>query len=243
MTNTDAALAAYVSGLEERMDDLVAGFLAEGFVELPEFGPPEVGKRIADDVLRLLDERGEHRQVTIASTGHTPRHMEVVGRDAIVDGSAVIPETYHSPAFRDFLARLTKEPEIIPVPYAPEEMVISRLSQQGETHGWHWDDYPYAVVWIVDAPPSAEDGGSLEYVRGTHWDKERPRVEEQLRTGVVERRHPAPGSIYLFKADTSMHRVAPLVADGVQRVIVCFSYATAADLERAVTHETVDFYS
>ncbi|XTZ13500.1 HalD/BesD family halogenase [Micromonospora echinospora] len=242
MSEIDSAWAEYLDGFTPVLDTLRAQFTYEDYLELPNFGPPVLRQAIADDVARLLDEHGQRKKLTIGATGNTPRHLEVVGRDPIDQHSAVVPGTYHSVALRRFLAHLTKEDEIIAAPYTPEEFVASRMSQTGDVHGWHWDDYPYALVWIVEAPaPGA--GGELEFVRGTQWDKNAPRVQEYLRTRQVQRRAPATGSAYLLRADTSMHRVAPLTREGSRRIILCFSYAVPADRDRDLTHETVDFYS
>ena len=46
-------------------------------------------------------------------------------------------------------------------------------------------------------------------------------------------------AVYFLRADTTMHRVAPLACDG-RRDALCFRYARASDLERAVSHETLE---
>ncbi|WP_407835214.1 hypothetical protein ACE1OC_00415 [Streptomyces sp. DSM 116496] len=240
--STENAWASYLAGFSSQMDDLRARFVTDEFLEFPDFGPAELREQLDTEVVSLLDNHGVKRRINVARTGNTPRFMEVVGRKTIVEESETVPQTYHSQALRSFLAELTKEAAILPVPFEPEEMVISRLAEQGETHGWHWDDYSYALVWIVEAP-AEEAGGSLEYIRDTAWDKTNPRIEEHLANGTVERRHPATGSAYLLKADTAMHRVAPLTSEGARRVILCFSYATPAEVDKTVDHTEVDFYS
>lgn len=238
----DQAWSAYLDGLGDHLDDLRTRFVQDEYVELPFFGPPELRERLDREIVGLLDRHGVKRRINVARTGGTPRFMEVAGRDVIAEHSPLITATYRSAPLRTFLAEVTKETAIVPVPFVPEEMVMSRLTEPGETHGWHWDDYSYALVWIVEAP-EPEAGGSLEYIRGTAWDKENSRIEEHLASGAVERRHPTAGSAYLLKADTAMHRVAPLTRDGARRTILCFSYATPEEIGKAVDHTEVDFYS
>lgn len=239
MSNTETAIGAYLEGFEGDMKSLQDAFAEDGYIEIAEFGPAGLKAQLLSEVDTLLEKHAQRRQLQIASTGNSPRYYEAVGRNAIVENADIIPAAYRSPALLGFLAELTGEPEIVPVPWQPEEIVITRMTQTGDSHGWHWDDYSYSLIWIIEAPGS-DDGGALEYVRDTEWDKENPRIDEYLRDGVIERRQPATGSVYLLKADTAMHRVAPLTRDGARRVILCFSYATLADLERDVSHETME---
>jgi hypothetical protein len=88
-----------------------------------------------------------------------------------------------------------------------------------------------------------EQGGAVEYVRDTEWDKDDPQIAAYLERGPIERRQPLRGSAYLLRADTALHRVAPLVKEGALRIILCFSYASLSDLEREVSHESMqDIY-
>jgi hypothetical protein len=64
-------------------------------------------------------------------------------------------------------------------PYEPEQFVITALDQDGDTHGWHWDDYSFALVWIIDCPPVAY-GGFVQCVPHTEWDKNDPRLHKWL---------------------------------------------------------------
>ncbi|NEY30951.1 ArpA protein [Streptomyces sp. PRKS01-65] len=239
MSAVETEFSSYLDGFGMEMADLQKRFRTDGYIEIPEFGPAGLKADIISEVYALLEEHGQRRQLKIASTGNSPRYYEAVGRNAIVANSEAIPASYRSPALLRFLAELTQEEGIVPVPWEPEEIVITRMTQTGDSHGWHWDDYSYSLIWIVEAP-GEDEGGALEYVRDTEWDKQNPRIEEYLREGTVERRQPAKGSVYLLKADTAMHRVAPLTKEGARRVILCYSYATLADLDRDVTHETME---
>ena len=49
---------------------------------------------------------------------------------------------------------------------------------------------------------------------------------------------PANKDAYLIRADTTLHRVAPLEADGLREVLT-FSYARAANPRLADAHETL----
>jgi hypothetical protein len=127
---------------------------------------------------------------------------------------------------------------VVPVPYEPEELIATRLESAGDTHGWHWDDYGFALVWVLRAPPPS-DGAALEFVTGVPWCKTDPRLEAILAERVPVRAHVAGGTVYLLRTDTTLHRVTPLRRD-VRRDALCFSYAAARDVARDVSHETLE---
>lgn len=184
-----------------------------------------------------LDARGVRRDLRVAVTGDSRRRYRIAGRAALCEMGPAIPATYRSPEVMDVVAEIAGE-RVVPVPYEPEEFIATRLEEPGDVHDWHWDDYSYALVWVLRAPPTAA-GAGVELVRNVAWNKADPRVDEHVRSNTVERFHPRGGTAYLLRANATMHRVAPLRDAGV-RDVLCFSYAGAADLMRAVTHETVE---
>ncbi|MDD9935618.1 MAG: hypothetical protein OXT09_18550 [Myxococcales bacterium] len=223
--------------LANRVDALRDEFQREQFVEIPNFMPPEVFDAAKRDVDYLLDTRGRRRDLLIPSTANTPRNYTNVGRNDVKACSLFIPPIYHCTALRKFLSTIAGE-TLEDVPFLPEEYLISRLHRKGDTHGWHWDDYTYALIWVFRMPPAGQ-GGSLEFVRDTTWDKDKPEVQPVLDASVPLERHPPVASAYLLKADTSMHRVSPLHHHS-ERVIVCFSFATEGDLAKPIAHETME---
>lgn len=230
----------YLATAQERIDELREEFLVDGFIRFPDFATPEVRAAVSAEVRFLLDVAARRRDVTIAATDHSPRRYEAVGRNAIFENAVLIPWLYRSPQLMRFVAGVTGEEEIITAPHVPEEILISRMTRAGDSHGWHWDDYPYAVIWVVDAPPRPDDGGFLEFIPSTRWDKRNPRVQEHLDAHEIKRGDIAEGMLYILKADTALHRVAPLTRDGLRRTVLVYTYATPADLEREVTHETLE---
>jgi hypothetical protein len=186
---------------------------------------------------RALGARGVRRELSIAATGGTRRSYRIAGRAALDAASPAFGRSYRSPELLGLVSRIAGE-DVVPVPYEPEEFIATRLEQRGDVHGWHWDDYSYALVWVLRAPPPAA-GGGVELVRNVPWDKADPRVAEHLQRNMIERFHPPSGSAYLLRANATLHRVAPL-SDAAVRDVLCFSYAGAADFGRAVTHETIE---
>ncbi|MFE5039283.1 hypothetical protein [Streptomyces sp. NPDC056683] len=207
------------------------------FVEISDFLPEDLLLRTREELERLYGARSLRRDILVPSTGNTPRFFSNIDRDTLLASTSVIPTVFNSPALRARLSEITGL-EVVPVPYVPEEFISSRMERPGDGHGWHWDDYSLALVWLIQAAPR-NAGGSLEFVRGTFWDKANPDVERFLAEGEVERRHPATGSAYLLRTDTSMHRVSP-VDEGAERIMVCFSYCTPEELELNISHETME---
>jgi hypothetical protein len=241
-TATDSYLAElrdYLDELDLKLDALAESFSKEGFLVMEDFGPPELRAAVTAEVHSLLAEQARRRNVKIASTENTPRIHDTVARSAIFEHGALIPAIYQSPELWRFLARLLRRPEIVTVPYEPEQIVINSMAHTGDTHGWHWDDYPYVMIWIIEAT-TADDGGVLEFVCNTTWDKDDPKIDQYLATRSITRCYPPAGSVYFLRSDTALHRVTPLTRDGAVRTILAYSFASPKDLERAITHESME---
>ena len=216
---------------------LSAAFAATGYVELTDAFPPALRCRVAEHAARALETGGRRRDLSIGATGGSPRRYRLAGRSAIEEAGDFIPALYRSSELASLITEIAGTAAHC-VPYAPEEYIATRFEEPGDTHGWHWDDYAFALIWVT-AAPAPHDGGSLEFIPGIPWDKASPRVEEHATTRTVFTRHPATDTVYLLRADTMMHRVTPL-RRATRREILCLSYATHADLERAISHETLE---
>jgi hypothetical protein len=192
---------------------------------------------LADEVGSALDRYGMRRDLRVTVTGGSARRYRIAGREALEAAGSLVARTYTDPEVMRIVEAAAGEP-VFPVPYAPEQFLATRLERAGDVHGWHWDDYAYALVFVLRNPP-AELGGTLEIVPDVAWVKEDPQVGELVASRARRRFHPRSGSAYLLRAHTNLHRVAPLRA-AAQRDVLCFSYASRADLARTVTHETID---
>ncbi|MBS2965969.1 hypothetical protein KGA66_23185 [Actinocrinis puniceicyclus] len=212
------------------------GFAAYGFAKIPFVVPDRLKDAVAREVRAVLDEVGTRRDLRFKATGNTPRRMYNARRDEIAAVSELIPAVYDSPALTALLTEIVGEP-VLPCPYEPEQYVATRLENPGDTHGWHWDDYAFALVWVIDSPP-ADNGGFVQCVPGTTWDKQNPSINRALLSGPTYSFELVPGDLYLMRTDTTLHRVYP-VSSGI-RTIINMGYASAADLEREISHETMD---
>lgn len=202
----------------------------DGFIKVPEIVPGNAHDAIRQEVHRLLDENAERRDLYLHTTGGTPRRMSVVRSQAIAKGSGPITALYHSRALRACLSAIAGE-EIYSCPSEDEEFLITRQERMGDTHGWHWGDFSFALIWIIDTPP-IEVGGMLQCVPHTRWDKENPRIHQYLCANPIATYGFVPGDIYFLRTDTTLHRTVPLTADAT-RIILNMTWAAAKDLHGA----------
>jgi hypothetical protein len=207
------------------------------YAEISPFMPTEVWRTALHELEELFESQARRRDLIIKQSGNTPRKYSNLDRDTLANGSSVVPAVFRSPALYSLLEEIVGE-KVLPVPYLPEEFIAARLHKPGDIHGWHWDDYTFALVWIFKMP-DVGNGGSLEYVKRVPWNRDDPQVDRLVAEGPVLRRHPTVGSAYLLKAGTALHRVAPLRYEA-ERMIVCYSFATVGDLEREVDHESME---
>ena len=220
-----------------RLDQLRAQFQAEHVAPLRGFCPPSLLRPLQEEACRLIDEHGVARNFDLAITDNTPRHMTTVGQPVIRDNGPFVHALYFAPSLQVFLSQLVDE-ELTTCPYAGEHYVISRLGKSGDTHGWHWDDYSYGFVIILEAPPYQE-GGFVQAVPHTSWDKQNPDVYGALLKSEVRSYALEPGDAYMVKTNTTMHRVHPIRGES-RRTIVNMTWACPSDLTRPMTHETND---
>ena len=220
--------------------DLRDKFERNQVVKLCQLVPPNIVSQVQSEARALLAKHGKRRELTLKATGGTPRSYTSVDRDHIHQHNGSIRSFFESEAVREYLAEIVGEP-VFRVPYAPEEYIINSQNQSGDTHGWHFDDYTYALIWVVDAP-GPFDGGRVEFVNFTEWDKAAPREQliSLLSERTVQSLYMPAGSCYIMKARYALHRVAPILNDALRTVIV-FTFASQADLDdQTISHETME---
>ncbi|MGC4989947.1 HalD/BesD family halogenase [Nocardia salmonicida] len=211
-------------------------FERSGAVEVTWLFTDDVRRAVAAEALALANAMGTRRNLSIRETDFTPRRMANVRACEILQRSELISTVYNAVPSIHALVAIAQE-HLHVCPYEPEQVVITRLERAGDTHGWHWDDYSFALVWVADCPDPA-DGGFVEYVPATTWDKRRPGIAGILRDRPIHRLEVGTGAVYLMRANTTLHRVHPIRRG--RRTIVNMAFASEADLARPATHETMD---
>ncbi|MBK5009351.1 hypothetical protein IAE33_001211 [Pseudomonas sp. S60] len=213
-------------------------FARDGYLKINHLIDPSVRQEISTDVKYLLENYAKRRDFLIESTGNTPRYLSNVPQESIEVHGRYIPQAYKSRYLMSLISHIVKE-EIIPTPWKWDNFIINSQHKLGDTHGWHWGDYPYTIIWVVEAP-KLESGGLLECVPHTNWDKQNSRVENLLVENKIDSYFHVTGDVYLLKADTTLHRVKPLTEDAT-RIILNTTWERARDKDRQVEHETFVF--
>jgi hypothetical protein len=222
---------------EDKISELRTAFASEHIVPLRGLCPPELLGPLREEAFGIMDEHGVDRKFSFDITDGTPRQMTTVGQPVIKEHGPLVHATYFSPSVKNLLSQVAGE-EVFTCPYAGEHYVISRLGKNGDTHGWHWDDYTYGFILVLQAP-DYRDGGFVQAVPHTSWDKQNPDVHGALLKSKVSSYAFEAGDAYMVKTDTTMHRVYPIRGE-TSRTIVNMTWANEADLSRRITHETND---
>lgn len=222
---------------DEQVRELASHFKRYGYVKLPGLVPAAVWDIVENEVRRLLDVHAHRIDIHLRETGNSPRYMSTVGQRSIERDGEAIPAVYSSTALTGFLGRLAGE-EVHPCPWDEEKYVIIRQEKPGDTHGWHWGDFSFTVIWMIEVPPP-EIGGSLQAVPHTYWDKEDPRVGEWLAERQVDTWDHVTGDLYFLRSDTTLHRTIPL-SEPATRIILNTCWASYTDTLKQQSHETME---
>lgn len=233
----DLDLEGHFASIDAKVEGWSGEFRKLGFVRMDDFIPDMLRYVLELEVLHCLREVAKRRDIQVSSTGNSPRKYMSCSRDDIFSIARILPAFYEDPALYETLGRITGD-DVIKVPYAPEEIVINSMQKPEDEHGWHWDDYRYSLLFIVRAPREG-NGGLIEFVPDTVWDKQDPRIEHYLEKGPIYREYVPQGSFYLINGAANMHRVSPL-KEADLRLITCFSYAGADERDREVSHESME---
>ena len=242
MNDFDRMVSKHLRALPDQLTSLLTSqFKSENVVQLDHLLPPTLGEQLGEQALGLLETgTAKRRDVKLAITGDTPRAYHSVGRDDIRKQDGVITRFFESEVVRGYLSSVAGEP-LHKVPYAPEEYIVNSQQLSGDTHGWHWDDYTFALIWVVEAP-HCMDGGRVEYIVDTEWDKDQPKecLDQLVAEREIRSRYVPAGSCYLMRANTTLHRVAPLNGNS-RRTVIVFTYASQSDLtDTSISHETME---
>jgi hypothetical protein len=222
---------------DEHLSALHAQFEANSVAILRGFCPPLLLSSLKHEADALMQAHGAAKNMRFELTDYTPRRLTTVGQPVIQAHGNIIPAVYESPQVMGLVSRIVGE-QVHICPYAGERYVVSRLERPGDTHGWHWDDYSLGMIIVLEAP-HPKDGGYLQCVPHTRWNKEEPAVYAAFLKSPIYSYALAAGDAYILRTDTTLHRVAP-IREGCRRTIINMVWANEGDLSRPMTHETND---
>jgi hypothetical protein len=216
--------------------NLKSDFVKFGIVNISSIFDGNFVAKLGKETLQLFYDKMQRKDFLMKYTENTPRNMFSVSERSIDELATLIPYFYYSKETARLISQIAEEP-IDTLPWAGERYVINGLSQSNDTHGWHWDDYAYALIFIAKAPKQ-EQGGHVECVNNTCWNRENPNISSILAERKPTRHYFEDNSFYLMKSDTTLHRVAPLTESSL-RVAIAMSWCNQADLIKELNHETV----
>ena len=237
----NSRIAAHLSAISEaQLEEWSRDYRANQMVVLRDVLPKNIEQAFVSEARDLLANAGQRRELNVEESGNTPRAYNSVGRDQIRAQGKLIPTIFDSEALLEVISKIADE-QLHRVPYAPEEFIINSQHKPRDTHGWHWDDYAFALIWCIDEPDPIS-GGRIEFIPRVEWQKDRTRdyLRETLRTNAVQSIHLKTGECYLMKANTCLHRISPL-SDETRRTVVVMTYASASDLtDQTITHKSME---
>lgn len=208
----------------------------EGYVKINKLVPEDLRQEVSKEVYDILDLHAKRIDLEIKETGNTPRKMSTVSQKNMAQTGTLIPALYESPVLMGFLSQLAQQP-VLQCPWEEEKYIITRQEKVGDTHGWHWGDFSFTVIWIIEAP-SLEYGGILQCIPHTNWDKQNPRTHEYFLNNTIKSYGHKTGEIYFLRSDTTLHRTIPLNADKT-RIILNTCWGSESDQKKEPTHETM----
>lgn len=236
LSNVDQAIKSCLAKFSaKKKAEWKKRFAEEGVVNVSAILPEEMWAVLDAEAKRLAENDGVARDITIGETDNTPRKMITVGNSACREKGQIIPRIYDSEVFREFLSDIAGE-NVNQCPIVDEQIAISLLTEPGNTHGWHWDDFSFGLVWIIESP-DPNDGGFTQCIPNTVWNKKTPNVLKTIVENPIRSYSFPVGSFYFFRSGTTLHRVHPLIKK-TRRLIVNMDWASDADLSREVDIST-----
>ncbi|MFA6303970.1 MAG: ArpA protein [Legionella sp.] len=231
MKNMDEKIFEHISNefSIKKIRALSETFSRQGMVKIPNIVSEAMKKTIHQEIMVLLKQFSERRDLILKTTDNTPRYLSVVRSELIAQHSLMLSKVRESTSLLQFLKQITQEKLLIDVK-EDEKFVITKQEFSGDTHGWHWGDYSYALIWIVEVPP-VDCGGMLQCIPHTSWDKDEPNLYQYLCDNPIYTYSFLPGDIYLLKADTTLHRTVPLRYDAT-RIMLNMTWGSARDIKK-----------
>lgn len=209
--------------------ELSEKFHINGIVDVTAFFSQDAINGLCDHAILAYEKYGKRKDFISLHGGKTPRNMFTVSKSNIDLAGDAIKEFYNDPAQCELLSQIGKE-KVSCLTYENEKYIINGLGMENDTHGWHFDDYSYALVLIIRTPP-VQYGGCVEYVPNSNNSTQRAEFDDInsiLSSHVVNRRWFPDKTLYLMKSMTTLHRVTP-ISENHNRLSLALSYANESD--------------
>lgn len=215
---------------KERFQALSERFSEQGMVFANELVPAEVYSALKAEVVGLLEKYQERIDIRLRTTENSPRKMTIISHRNLVDNADLIRTVYENGALNSALELIAGERVVSDV---SEEEVFKIIKQHkaGDTHGWHWGDYSFALIWVMETPP-INLGGMLQCIPHTSWNKENPGVNRYIIDRKITTYGFTSGDLYFLRTDTTLHRTVELSEDAL-RIVLNMTWGTEKDIAKA----------
>ncbi len=202
-----------------------------GVTNMTQFIDPIILDKVCEEAHTAFRLYGKRKDFISVNGGGTPRNMFTVSKANIDVTGNEISKLYRNPELLRILCEIAGE-TVSPIHYEKEKYVINVLAHGGDTHGWHFDDYSWALVVIVKTPPQG-GGGYLQYVPNSNDGSHRAdfsKMESILKNGPIHTTCYPSKTVYLMRSLMTLHRVSP-VELGHDRMSIALSYGIESDWE------------
>lgn len=226
------------SSLLKQVEDHSSRFARDGYVRLPRLFGTAQFNTLQSEIARLR-KYANNKNFTMPGF-ETLRRMSTLGGKKIRKQSTILTNLYENRELRSVVSKICGR-EIFTCNDENEWQVVNWLEGPGETHGWHLDDPPLALVIFIKSPHAAE-GGILEFIN--EWrqlcaelghDPERDvtrLVEHCFAAHLMNSKAHSTGDAYLLRADKCLHRVTPLAALRARRTVLNLAFEFEPDVRR-----------
>ncbi len=188
-----------------------------GYVPLPGLLSADGLSKLRAEV-NALTPLTQRRDFVMECMGGTPRNMTTLGGELITERAPGISAVYQSSELMGALGALLDK-KIVVADDPVERHVLNILHRAGDTHGYHVDDYPIALVMFVESPTCPEGCGRLEFCPAISGAEDEANLDSHPS---FTRSHQA-GDAYILRSDRLNHRVQP-IHDGCLRTVLNFAY-------------------
>ncbi len=176
-------------------------FADSGFTYFDDLIDQEHFAGLRAQVDTMLKGGSMRRDFAMAETHGSPRKMSVVNGHALLS-EHFFADLYFDRKLLELLNELT-DTKVAPCDNEVESMIITSLNEVGDTHGWHTDDYPFALIIGIESA-AGDAGGGVEFID----------YQDRLRSA-----HLKTGDAYLMRTDRIAHRVTPLLCHATRTIL------------------------
>lgn len=223
--------------VKQRIREIKSEFQLNDYALVSELIPTKIKYQIRNEVFSSYESNGIRRDIHLKETANTPRKMTNIRYIDLKETCPIVEAVYQNSILMEKLSYIAGE-NLYSCPWENERYISTRLESAGDTHGWHWDDYSFTLIWILEAPLYG-NGGELEIVPNTSWNKKKPDIENIVLNTKTQTKHHRTFDLYLFRSDKTLHRVLP-ISKGSQRTILNMVWASQREMDKNITHETMN---